>query len=85
MLGELSRGQEPKRVASSMQLSIETVRSHIKAILGKALANNLRELLLRVATLPPIVAIDDLIQDGPSSLQRRPMTASPTAQVLEVR
>jgi DNA-binding CsgD family transcriptional regulator len=55
VLTELTRGREPKAVALDMNLSIETVRSHIKAMLGKASANSLRELLLRVATLPPIV------------------------------
>ena len=55
VLVELARGREPKTVASEMHLSIETVRSHIKALLGKSSAGSLRELLLRVATLPPIV------------------------------
>jgi DNA-binding CsgD family transcriptional regulator len=59
VLVELTRGREPKVVAHDMNLSIETVRSHIKALLGKASAGSLRELLLRVATLPPIVATVD--------------------------
>ncbi len=87
VLTELTCGREPKTVALDMHLSIETVRSHIKAILGKASANSLRALLLRVATLPPIVLQNELetLPDSKSGnitvARANPTESRPSARV----
>jgi DNA-binding CsgD family transcriptional regulator len=54
VLDYLAIGQEPKEVADSLKISLTTVRTHIKAIISKTHATNLRDLLLRIAKLPPI-------------------------------
>ena len=55
----LSRGCEPKTAAVTLDMSIETMRSHIKAVLAKSAATSLREFLLRVAKLPPVLEAGD--------------------------
>jgi DNA-binding CsgD family transcriptional regulator len=59
VLKQLSAGLEPKVAADAMCMSVETIRSHIKSILSKAAAGSLRELLLRVAKLPPLIELAD--------------------------
>jgi DNA-binding CsgD family transcriptional regulator len=54
VLDFLANGQEPKEVASSLKISVTTVRTHIKSIISKTESSSLRDLLLRVARLPPI-------------------------------
>ncbi len=85
VLVELTRGRQPKVVANDMNLSIETVRSHIKSLLGKASAGCLRELLLRVATLPPIVATVDERSETPSKLRIHASTRLPLKTGLAMR
>jgi DNA-binding CsgD family transcriptional regulator len=75
VLVELASGREPKVVASDMHVSIETVRSHIKALLGKASAGSLRELLLRVAKLPPIVSNNSELSSGQFAPRDRAVTS----------
>jgi hypothetical protein len=54
VLDFLAKGQEPKLVATSLKISVTTVRSHIKSILNKTEEPTIRGLLLRIAKLPPI-------------------------------
>lgn len=54
VLDFLANGQEPKEVANSLKISVTTVRTHIKSIISKTASSSLRNLLLRVAKLPPI-------------------------------
>ena len=50
----LAIGQEPKEVAGSLKISLSTVRTHIRSIVSKTDSSSMRDLLLRVAKLPPI-------------------------------
>jgi DNA-binding CsgD family transcriptional regulator len=50
----LANGRKPKEVAERLNISVTTVRTHIQAIISKTRTTNLRDLLLRVAKLPPI-------------------------------
>ena len=50
----LANGQEPKQVAGSLKISLSTVRTHIRSIVSKTDSSSMRDLLLRVAKLPPI-------------------------------
>ena len=59
VVDQLSQGSEPKNAATALDMSIETMRSHIKAVLSKSASNSLREFLLRVAKLPPVLEPND--------------------------
>jgi DNA-binding NarL/FixJ family response regulator len=50
----LANCQEPKEVAGSLKISLSTVRTHIRSIVSKTDSSSMRDLLLRVAKLPPI-------------------------------
>ncbi len=54
VLDFLANGHEPKEVANNLKISVTTVRTHIKSIISKTESSSLRNLLLRVAKLPPI-------------------------------
>ena len=54
VLEELAAGKEPKLVAQYLNVSVTTVRTHIKSMLGKTDSSTMRDLLLKVARLPPI-------------------------------
>jgi DNA-binding CsgD family transcriptional regulator len=54
VLERLSDGQGPTEVAQTLQVSVPTIRTHIKSILGKTNSACLRSLLLRVSKLPPL-------------------------------
>jgi DNA-binding CsgD family transcriptional regulator len=54
VLDHLATGQGPKAVADSLKISVTTVRTHIKSIISKTESSGLRDLLLKVAKLPPI-------------------------------
>ncbi|HEY2926882.1 helix-turn-helix transcriptional regulator [Piscinibacter sp.] len=54
VLKDLGAGMKPKEVARAHGVAISTVRSHITSIRTKTQTGSIRELLGRVATLPPI-------------------------------
>jgi DNA-binding CsgD family transcriptional regulator len=54
VLDHLANGQDPKVVADLLKISVATVRTHIKSIISKTETSNLRDLMMRVAKLPPI-------------------------------
>lgn len=51
----LARGLDPTDAANELGIAVETVRTHIRAILMKARAGNMRELLVRISRLPPMM------------------------------
>ncbi len=55
VLQALCEGLEPRAVAQRCDISLTTVRTHIGAIRAKVGARGIREVLQRVATLPPLV------------------------------
>jgi DNA-binding CsgD family transcriptional regulator len=54
VLAKLTEGEGPETVAEGLAISIATVRSHIRSILCKTEASNMRSLLLRLSKLPPL-------------------------------
>ena len=54
MLQALCNGAKPKEIAHQCSVAISTVRSHICSIRIKTQTANIRELVDRVAVLPPI-------------------------------
>lgn len=52
----LARGVDPGDAAEALGIAVETVRTHIRAILSKARARSMRELLVRISRLPPMMA-----------------------------
>jgi DNA-binding CsgD family transcriptional regulator len=57
VLGLLGTGQDPKVVAKNLQVSVTTVRSHIRSIIGKTDSSNLRDVLFKLSKLPPMPEI----------------------------
>jgi DNA-binding CsgD family transcriptional regulator len=55
VLGQLAHGFSPDLVAQRLNISIATIRSHIKGILQKTNCSCVRTLLVKVAKLPPMV------------------------------
>lgn len=58
VLRELALGFSPREVADTAGVALTTVRSQIQAIRDKTAARTLRELLQRVACLPPMLPPD---------------------------
>jgi len=54
VLRRLIDGQPPQAIARSLGRSASTIRSQVRAILGKCGAGSMRSLLLTVSRLPPI-------------------------------
>jgi DNA-binding CsgD family transcriptional regulator len=54
VLKQMTQGLNPSAIADALGVAISTVRSHITHIRNKTETNSIRELLLRVANLPPI-------------------------------
>jgi DNA-binding CsgD family transcriptional regulator len=55
VLGQLAHGYSPDLLATRLNISIATIRSHIKNILLKTNCSCVRTLLVKVAKLPPMV------------------------------
>jgi DNA-binding CsgD family transcriptional regulator len=56
VLRALCGGAKPKEIASRCDVAISTVRSHIFSIRSKTQTANIRQLVARVAVLPPITS-----------------------------
>jgi DNA-binding CsgD family transcriptional regulator len=54
VLDYLAQGQDPKIVATSLKISVSTVRTHIRSIFGKTASTNMRDLMMKIAKLPPV-------------------------------
>lgn len=54
VLGALAQGIEPREVAHRLGIAVETVRTHIRALLNKARVGCIRELVVRVTAAPVI-------------------------------
>jgi DNA-binding CsgD family transcriptional regulator len=54
VLGILCQGHSAPEVAQQMQVAVSTVRSHIRSLCAKTRSAGVRELVNRVAVLPPV-------------------------------
>lgn len=56
VLGDLVRGLEVEEIAQTRNMAISTVRTHVKQLRQKTHTTSMRELLNKVAVLPPVVS-----------------------------
>ena len=56
VLGILLQGFSAPEVAEQMKVAVSTIRSHIRSLCFKTRSSGVRELLKRVAVLPPVAA-----------------------------
>lgn len=54
VLGQLCQGYSAPEIAAQMKVAVSTVRSHIRNLCAKTQASGVRELVSRVAVLPPV-------------------------------
>lgn len=54
VLGILCHGHSAPQVAAEMKLAVSTVRSHVRSLCSKTRCRGVRQLVNRVATLPPV-------------------------------
>ena len=64
VLLRLCQGAKPKEIARQLTVAISTVRSQITSIRNKTQTESIRELVQRVAALPPITPV---LKDTPSA------------------
>lgn len=57
VLGELLQGRDPRCIAERNGVSLSTVRTQIRSIHGKTSLHGIRELLMTVAALPPVLPL----------------------------
>jgi DNA-binding CsgD family transcriptional regulator len=54
VLGHLCQGHSAPEVARRMHVAVSTVRSHVRSLCAKTRSSGVRELVSRVAMLPPV-------------------------------
>jgi hypothetical protein len=54
VLQQLANGEDPKLVAENLNISVTTVRTHIRSMVSKTESSCMRGLLMKVAKLPPM-------------------------------
>lgn len=54
VLGILCQGYSAPEIATLMNVAVSTVRSHVRALCAKTRSSGVRELVARVAVLPPV-------------------------------
>lgn len=54
VLGILCQGYSAPQVAAQMNVAVSTVRSHVRSLCAKTRSSGVRELVNRVAVLPPV-------------------------------
>lgn len=54
VLGILCHGYSAPEVAQQMQIAVSTVRSHVRSLCAKTRSSGVRELVNRLAVLPPV-------------------------------
>lgn len=55
VLGILCQGYSAPEVAAQLNVAVSTVRSHVRSLCAKTRSSGVRELVSRVAVLPPVV------------------------------
>lgn len=55
VLGILCQGYSAPEIASQLNVAVSTVRSHVRSLCAKTRSSGVRELVSRVAVLPPVV------------------------------
>jgi DNA-binding CsgD family transcriptional regulator len=55
VLGILCHGYTAPQIAAEMKLAVSTVRSHVRSLCAKTYSSGVRQLISRVAMLPPVV------------------------------
>jgi DNA-binding CsgD family transcriptional regulator len=63
VLQQLAEGQDPKFVAENLKISVATVRTHIRSMVNKTESSSMRNLLMKVAKLPPIRVLNGHAQE----------------------
>jgi DNA-binding CsgD family transcriptional regulator len=54
VLGILCQGFSAPQVAAQMQVAVSTIRSHVRSLCAKTHSSGVRQLVNRVAVLPPV-------------------------------
>ncbi|HSV37007.1 MAG TPA: LuxR C-terminal-related transcriptional regulator [Ramlibacter sp.] len=54
VLGILCQGYSAPQVASQLKVAVSTVRSHVRSVCAKTRVSGVRELVSRIAVLPPV-------------------------------
>jgi DNA-binding CsgD family transcriptional regulator len=54
VLGILCQGYSAPEVAEQLKVAVSTVRSHVRSLCAKTRSSGVRELVNRVAVLPPV-------------------------------
>ena len=54
VLGILCQGYSAPQVAARLNVAVSTVRSHVRSLCAKTRSSGVRELVNRVAVLPPV-------------------------------
>lgn len=54
VLGILCQGYSAPQVASQLKVAVSTIRSHVRSLCAKTRSSGVRELVNRVAVLPPV-------------------------------
>ena len=54
VLGILCQGYSTPEIAAQMKVAVSTIRSHVRSLCAKTRSNGVRELVNRVAVLPPV-------------------------------
>jgi DNA-binding CsgD family transcriptional regulator len=54
VLGILCQGLSAPQIASELKVAVSTVRSHIRSVCAKTRCKSVRELVTRIASLPPV-------------------------------
>jgi DNA-binding CsgD family transcriptional regulator len=54
VLGLLAQGYSAPEAARQLDVAVSTVRSHVRSLCAKTSAGSVRELVNRVALLPPV-------------------------------
>jgi DNA-binding CsgD family transcriptional regulator len=54
VLGILCQGYSAPEIAVQMNVAVSTVRSHVRSLCAKTRSSGVRELINRVAVLPPV-------------------------------
>jgi DNA-binding CsgD family transcriptional regulator len=57
VLGILCQGYSAPEVAAQLKVAVSTVRSHVRSLCAKTRSSGVRELVNRVAVLPPVAPI----------------------------
>ncbi len=57
VLGILCQGYSTPEIAAQMKVAVSTIRSHVRSLCAKTRSRGVRELVNRVAVLPPVAPI----------------------------